>query len=82
MAIRHAAIFVLSILGSISTSTGIFYLYDRVHNRAVTYDFADVGNIYYTSQNFHSVDYAKQNNTCSFAKKVNSSRSLPVMRLC
>jgi hypothetical protein len=58
----------------------VFYLYDRNHNRAVRYDFTDAGNIYYKSQNFHSVDYIQRNGT-TFAKKVNSSRSLPVMRL-
>jgi hypothetical protein len=36
-----------------------FYLYDRFNNRAVSYMFADTGNIYYMSKNFHSEEFAK-----------------------
>lgn len=79
---RQFSLFILCVLGYIGTSSSIFYLYDRVNNRQVRYDFTDAGNIYYTSHNFHSVDYARNTlKNCSFAKKVNSSRSLPVMRL-
>lgn len=79
-------IVLLAILGLAHYSEAIFYLYDRVNNRQITYYYTDAGNIFYTSDNFHSLEYAKRNKTnntsiCSFGKKVNSSRSLPIMRL-
>jgi hypothetical protein len=84
--IAKVAMFILSIVGSIGSGSSIFYLYDKIHNRAVEYNFADTGNIYYTSQNFHSIEYFPHNKTenntkCLFARKVNSSKSMPVMRL-
>jgi hypothetical protein len=46
-------IFLLSYL-NLSKS---FYLYDRFNNKPVIYDITDSSNIFYTSNNFHSIDY-------------------------
>ena len=80
------ALFILGIVGSFSSCSALFYLYDRVNNRPVSYRFTDAGDIYYTSQNFHSIDYVRTNNTGnatthSVANKINRSVSLPNMRL-
>lgn len=63
-------LYVLSLLSTLSVCESVFYLYDRVHNRAIRYDFTDAGNIYYTSDNFHSTtsyynkfDQLKNNST-------------------
>lgn len=52
--IGKIVLFVLSLLSTLSVCDSVFYLYDRVHNRAIRYDFTDAGNIYYTSDNFRS----------------------------
>jgi hypothetical protein len=59
-----------------------FYSYDRFNNRAVSSMFVDTGNIYYTSKNFHSEEFAQINNfinkTCSLGlRKINTTKSLP-----
>lgn len=63
-------LYVLSLLSTLSVCESVFYLYDRVHNRAIRYDFTDAGNIYYNSDNVHSTasysnkfDQLKNNST-------------------
>ncbi len=59
-----------------------FYLYDRFNNRAVSYMFADTGNIYYMSKNFHSEEFSKMQNITNKTsilglRKINTTKSLP-----
>lgn len=64
---------IIILIFSVESAQSILYLYDRSNNRAVKYDFADVGNIYYTSANLHSAEYAKP-------MLFNRSKSLPNLR--
>lgn len=54
-----------------------FYLYDRFNNRAISYQFTDAGNIYYTSDNFHSVEYADKHKNKTLQLRRNETKSLP-----
>lgn len=59
-----------------------FYLYDRFNNRAVSYMFADTGNIYYMSKNFHSEEFSQIQNITNktnglLLRKINTTKSLP-----
>lgn len=46
-------IFLLSYL-NLSKS---YYLYDKFNNKAIIYDITGSSNIFYTSNNFHSIDF-------------------------
>lgn len=73
--ISHYGIFIFGLCEMFSAATGLLYLYDRCTNRAVRYDFTDIGNVYYASRDFHSVDFFKRNHNASNAS--NASKSLP-----
>ena len=78
------ALLILSFLNAITYSDTMFYLYDRVNNKAITYHYTDCGQIYYTSKNFHSVDYVTKYNTTAIPgiklRKINTTKSLPDIR--
>ena len=65
---------------------GGLYTYDRINNRPITFD-SSFSNVYYTSANFHSIEFAKLNNSQVYRMKPylkirpNSTQSLPVMKL-
>jgi len=55
-----------------------FYLYDRVHNKPITYHLGDSSNVFYTSKAFHSIEYATNKNHTEIKlplKRVNTTRS-------
>lgn len=82
MFLLDAVLFINVILG--------IYTYDRIHNRPIALDTA-FNNVYYTSNNFHSIEYTNflpgnssfitnTTNTsklCLKLRTVNSSKSLP-----
>ncbi len=53
------------------------YTYDKFYNRGIQVDFSD-NHPYYTSNIFHSVEYAAKNNTLKLRRiNINASKSLP-----
>jgi hypothetical protein len=66
------------ILLSLICTVNSLYLYDRFHNRgAISYNFGDTGNVFYTSSNFHSIEYVNKNNSKLRLCKINATKSLP-----
>jgi hypothetical protein len=50
------------------------YTYDRINNRQITFD-TSFHNVYYTSHNFHSIEYAKTGGRV-ISNSTNSSKTL------
>lgn len=72
---------VLCFLGTLGMCDSMFYLYDKVHNRAIQYDFTDAGNIYYTSDNFHSANYSMKFNNFDNSIKTGNKISAILLKL-
>lgn len=84
---QHNNIKLLLLIAYSLSGLSALYTYDRVNNRQITLD-TGFNNVYYTSNNFHSIEYASlhgaknitsQNVTTTLIKlrKSNATKSLP-----
>ena len=65
------------LIGILCQTINGLYTYDRFYNRGVSVDFSD-NHPYYTSNIFHSVEYASKNTTLKLRRfNFNGSKSLP-----
>jgi hypothetical protein len=65
------------LIGFLCQTINGIYTYDKFYNKGMTVDSSD-NRPYYTSNVFHSVDYAAKNTTLKLRRfNLNSSKSMP-----